>query len=461
MLNAVFNRWRSPNGYKDVLVLAIPLIVTTSSSGLQSFIDRIFLSWFDSNALAATVPAFLVCFTLSAVFLGIASYVSVFVAQYYGAKQFEKIGAVVWQGFYTIGFSLLVIVPVFIYLEPIFRLIGHDPVLQVMEVSYAGILILSLPVAIVSSALSGFFSGISRTSVVMWSNLLITLINLFLDYVLIFGHWGFPAMGVAGAAWATVIALMAGTLVQLGIFFQFKYREQFKTFCHWKFNKKIFKQLIIFGLPAGIQFQMQSLAWTLFVLFIGKIGVVALTAHSIAMNVFILAVMPMAGMSIAVSVLVGQCLGNSDSESAEQATLSAVHIAMAFFVFTGLLMLFFPEWFIAPFSKGMSPITYQLVVPEVKHLLVLVALLCLFEALSMMMSGALKGAGDTRFVAWVGILTSWFVLVLPTALLLYYWGGSLLWSWVFFVCNGVVVCVFYTLRFRVKKWQSISVIEIE
>ena len=117
MLNAVFNRWRRPNGYKDVLVLAIPLIVTTSSSGLQSFIDRIFLSWFDSNALAATVPAFLVCFTLSAVFLGIASYASVFVAQYYGAKQFNKIGAVVWQGFYTVGLSLIVVAPVFFYLE--------------------------------------------------------------------------------------------------------------------------------------------------------------------------------------------------------------------------------------------------------------------------------------------------------------------------------------------------------
>lgn len=461
MLNAVVSRWHSPNGYKNVLVLAIPLIVTTSSSGLQSFIDRIFLSWFDSNALAATVPAFLVCFTLSAVFLGIASYVSVFVAQYYGAKQFEKIGAVVWQGFYTIGPCLFVVVPVFVFLEPIFRLIGHDPVLQVMEVSYAGILILSLPVAIVSSALSGFFSGISRTSVVMWSNLLITLINLLLDYILIFGHWGFPSMGVAGAAWATVIALLVGTLVQLWIFFQLQYREKFKTFCRWNFDKKLFKQLIIFGFPAGIQFQMQSLAWTLFVLFIGKIGIVALTAHSIAMNIFILAVMPMAGMSIAVSILVGQCLGDDDPESAERATLSAVHIACVFFVFVGGWILLFPEWFITPFSKGMPPSIYQLVVPEVKHLLVLVSFLCIFEAISMMMAGALKGAGDTRFVAWVGILTSWFVLVLPTALLLYLWGGHLLWSWVFFILNGFFVCLFYTLRFRTKKWQDLRVISIE
>lgn len=458
MLNAVFNRWRRPNGYKDVLVLAIPLIVTTSSSGLQSFIDRIFLSWFDSNALAATVPAFLVCFTLSAVFLGIASYASVFVAQYYGAKQFNKIGAVVWQGFYTVGLSLIVVAPVFFYLEPIFHLIGHDPVLQVMEVSYAKVLILSVPISIVSGALSGFFSGISRTSVVMWSNLLITLINLVLDYALIFGHWGFPVMGVAGAAWATVIALSIGTVVQLSIFFQFQYRDQYSTLYSCRFDKKIFKKLIILGFPAGIQVQMQSLAWTLFVLFIGKIGVVALTAHSIAMNIFMLAVMPMAGMSIAVSVLVGQSLGRADPASAERASLSAIHVAAVFFIIASFFMLFFPEWFINPFSKGMTLSVYQLVLPEVKTLLALVALLCLLEAASMMIAGALKGAGDTLFVAWVGVLTSWFVLVLPTALILYLWGGHLLWSWVFFVCNGFFVCLFYTLRFRAKKWHGLRVI---
>ena len=442
MFNAVLNRWRSPNGYKDVLMLAIPLVVTTSSSGVQSFIDRVFLSWFDSNALAATVPAYLVCFTLSAIFLGVASYVSVFVAQYYGSRQLNNVGAVVWQGIYVAFFSLFFVIPIFFYIDTIFSWIGHDPVLQVLEVSYARVLILSVPVAIVSAALSGFFSGIGRMAVVMWSNLLITVINLVLDYVLIFGHWGLPAMGVAGAAWATVIALSVGTLLQLWIFFQAKYRQQFKTFECRFYDKKLFKQLIIFGLPVGIQFQMQSLAWTLFVLFIGKIGVVALTAHSIAMNVFILAVMPITGMSIAVSVLVGQCLGRADSTSAEQATLSAVHIAIAFFMLTGLVMLLFPSWFIAPFANGMTHSVYLAVEPEVNRLLGLVALLCLLEAVSMMMAGALKGAGDTRFVAWVAILINWLVLVLPTALLLYLWGGHLFLSWLFFIGNALLICFF-------------------
>lgn len=198
MFHAVKSRWHSPSGYKEVLVLAIPLVITTSAGSLQSFIDRMFLSWFDPNALAATVPATLVTMTLTAVFLGLAGYVGVFVTQYYGAREDARIGPMVWQGFYTTGLSLLVVVPVYIYIIPLFKLIGHDPILQVMEADYARILTLTIPIAIISASLSGFFSGIGRTSVVMWSNLLITLVNIILDYGLIFGHWGMPRMGVAG-----------------------------------------------------------------------------------------------------------------------------------------------------------------------------------------------------------------------------------------------------------------------
>jgi len=457
MLRAVKRRWHSPSGYKEVLVLAIPLVITTSSGSLQSFIDRMFLSWFDSNALAATVPAFLVCFTLTSLFLGIASYVGVFVAQHYGARQYQQIGAVTWQGFYIVVLSLLVVVPVFIFMESLFRMIGHDPAIQVMEVSYARIFILSIPVMIVSGALSGFFSGIGRTSVVMWSNLLITLVNIALDYALIFGNWGMPEMGVAGAALASVIALVVGTLLQLWIFFAPEYRQRFKTHQNWLFHSKLFKRLMKFGFPVGIQFQLQSLAWTMFVLLIGKIGVIELTAHSIAMNVFIMAVMPMTGMSIAVSVLVGQRLGGSDPDSAERATLSAVHLAAVFFAFAGLLMVVRPDWFIEPFAKGMDLAMYQAAVPLVENLLRLVALFCIFESVSMMIAGALKGAGDTRFVAWVGISSMWLVLVLPTALLVYIWGGNLIWSWVFFVLNGITICLLYWLRFRAARWKLLQV----
>ena len=399
MLLAVKRRWQSPGGYKEVLVLAIPLIITTGSGSLQCFIDRMFLSWFDSNALAATVPAALVIMTPTAFFLGLASYVAVLVALHYGARDHPRLGGIVWQGFYTVLLSLPVVVPVVIYMAPIFNWIGHDPILQVMEISYTRLLVLSIPIAIVSGSLTGFFSGIGRTSVVMWSNLLITVMNIMIDYGLIFGNWGLPRMGVAGAAWATVISLIAGTLVQLYVFFSPGYRKAYNSAALLRFDPELFRRLLRFGLPVGLQFQMQMLAWTVFVLLIGKIDVAKLTAHSIAMNVFMIVVMPVAGMSIAVSVLVGQKLGAGNAASAERLTYSAIHLAPVFFVAAGLVLVGLPEWFIKPFSNGMSAATYTSTVHMVKEILGLVPLFCVFEAVSMIMAGALKGAGDTRLVA--------------------------------------------------------------
>ena len=458
MLLAVNRRWHIPGGYKEVLVLAIPLIITTGSGSLQSFIDRMFLSWFDSNALAATVPAALVSITLTAFFLGLASYVAVLVAQHYGARDHPRLGGIVWQGFYTVLLSLPVVIPVTFYMAPIFFWIGHDPILQEMEVIYAQVLILAIPIAIISASLSGFFSGIGRPSVVMWSNLLITIVNIALDYGLIFGHFGLPRMGVAGAAWATVIALIVGTAVQLWVFASPRYRLAYNTVSLWRFDSVVFKRLLRFGLPVGLQFQMQMLAWTIFVLLVGKIGVAELTAHSIAMNIFMIMVMPVAGMGIAVSVLVGQKLGAGNTDSAERVTYSAIHLAAIFFVIAGLMLVGMPEWFIKPFSNGMSAATYSVTVPMVKDLLKLTALFCLFEAVSMMMAGALKGAGDTRFVAWASILCSWLVLVLPTSLLVVIWHGPLLWCWVFFVINGFLMFLLHWRRFKVARWKQLKII---
>ena len=453
MFHAIKSRWHSPGGYKDVLVLAIPLVITTSAGSLQSFIDRVFLSWFDSNALAATVPAAMVSMSFTAVFLGLASYVGVFVAQNYGAREHARIGAVVWQGFYTIALSLPVVIPIYLYIVPLFQLIGHDPILQVMEADYARVIILTIPIAILSASLSGFFSGIGRTSVVMWSNLLITVLNIVLDYGLIFGHLGLPHMGVQGAAWATFIALSAGTAAQLWVFFMPRYRHSYNSLSHWRFDWYLFRRLLRFGLPVGFQAQLQMLAWTLFVLLIGKIGVAALTAHSIAMNVFMLMVMPVMGMSIAVSILAGQRLGAEDPDSAERVTYSAIHLSLLFFVVAGLLLVTQPNWFIAPFVQGMTSQVYANTIPLVKDLLTVVAIFCVFEAISMMMAGALKGAGDTRFVAWASILCSWLVLVFPTALLAYFWHGNLLWSWLFFLLSGFTMCLAHWLRFRAAKWK--------
>jgi MATE family multidrug resistance protein len=205
-MHDVTNRWASTGGYREVLVIAVPLILSTSAWSVQHFVDRMFLSWYSPETLAASMPAGILFFTLMSLFIGTASYVSTFVAQYYGAERYQRIGPALWQGIYISllgGLLLLCLIP---FAQPIFGLVGHDPAVQHHEVVYFRILCIGGFPVIASAAISGFFAGRGRPWPVMWVNTLSTAVNLIMDYALIFGAWGFPELGIKGAGIATVLA---------------------------------------------------------------------------------------------------------------------------------------------------------------------------------------------------------------------------------------------------------------
>jgi MATE family multidrug resistance protein len=121
------NRWNRIGGYREVLVVAIPLILSTATWSIQHFVDRMFLTWYSPISIAAAMPAGMLNFTIISIFMGTAGYVSAFVAQYYGAGRHHRIGPALWQGIYislTGGLILLGVIPL---AEPAFRLIGHSP----------------------------------------------------------------------------------------------------------------------------------------------------------------------------------------------------------------------------------------------------------------------------------------------------------------------------------------------
>ena len=200
------NRWKSEGGYREVLVVAIPLILSTATWSVQHFVDRMFLTWYSSEAIAAAMPAGMLNFSMVSIFMGTAGYVTTFVAQYYGARQFHRIGPALWQGVYVSLLGGLVIVCAIPFAEPVFSLVGHSPLVQQNEVAYFQILCLGGGAYSASYALSGFFSGRGKTWPVLWVNAATTVVNLVLDYALIFGHWGFPELGIRGAGIATVVA---------------------------------------------------------------------------------------------------------------------------------------------------------------------------------------------------------------------------------------------------------------
>jgi len=216
------NRWNSVGGYREVLVIAIPLVLSTATWSVQHFVDRMFLAWYSPETIAAAMPAGMLSFTVISIFMGTAGYVSTFVAQYHGAKRFHRIGPALWQGIYISLFGGLVMLSIIPLAEPAFRLIGHSPSIQQHEIIYFQIMCLGGGTYIGSYALSGFFSGRGKTWPVMWVNAATTLVNLLLDYALIFGHWGFPELGIKGAAIATV----AAGIFSLLLFFVLLFSEE-------------------------------------------------------------------------------------------------------------------------------------------------------------------------------------------------------------------------------------------
>lgn len=459
LVNNLKKRWHSEGGYRQFLVIAFPLILSTGALSVQHFVDRMFLSWYSPEAIAAAMPAGMLNFCIMSLFIGMAGYVNTFVAQYFGAGRKDRIGPTVWQGLYVSvlgGLGIMALIP---FAEPIFRLVDHDPMIQRLEVEYFAILCLGAGPMIASTVLAGFFSGRGRTWPVMWVNILATGVNLILDYVLVFGLWGFPEMGIRGAGIATVLAGVFSLLVYIPLVCRPLYDGKYHTLKGWRFEKALFMRLLRFGFPSGVQFFLDMSGFTAFILLIGHLGTVSLAATNIAFNISTLSFMPMIGSSIAISVLVGQYLGKNQPEMATRSVYSGFHLTFGYMFVIALAYLFIPELFVLPFAAGADPVGFAEIYRLTVLLLKFVAVYSVFDTMNLVFASAIKGAGDTRYVMFAIIITSALVLVTPTYLGVMVMGWGVMVSWINVSAYVIVLSIIFLLRFLGGKWKSMRVIE--
>jgi len=453
------NRWNRDGGYREVLVVAVPLILSTATWSVQHFVDRMFLTWYSPETIAAAMPAGMFNFTIISLFMGTAGYVSTFVAQYYGAKRYHRIGPAIWQGIYISlfgGVFLLCVIPL---AEPAFRLIGHSPEIQKHEVIYFQILCLGGGGYIGSYALSGFFSGRGKTWPVMWVNVATTIVNLVLDYALIFGRWGFPELGIKGAAIATVVAGVFSLLVFFALLFAGDNDNIYHTRRGWRLEKDLLSRLLRFGFPSGVQFFIEIGAFTGFVLVVGRLGTASLAATNIAFNINTLAFMPMIGCGIAISILVGQYLGSEKPDFARTAVYSGFHLTFVYMASIAAAYVLLPDLFVSPFAHHADPEGFAEIYGYSVVLLRFVAVYCLFDTMNIIFCSAIKGAGDTRYVMIMTTILSVVILIIPVYLTVEVLEAGLMVAWVFATAYVISLGVTFYLRFLGGKWRSMRVIE--
>ncbi|MHB9027564.1 MAG: MATE family efflux transporter [Candidatus Latescibacterota bacterium] len=454
------SRWRAPNGYREVLVVAFPLILSTGSWSLQHFVDRMFLTWYSPEAIAAAMPAGIVNFAVMSLFIGTASYVSTFVAQYYGAEQEQRIGPVMWQGIYLSALGGLVVLALIPLAGPFFRFVGHPEAVQQYEIVYFQILCFGGITAIGSAALSGFFSGRGETFPVMWINILGTAVNLVFDYLLIFGNFGFPRWGVPGAAFATVLSSVVTFFLFFFLATRGKYEQRFRTKSARRLDFPLLRRILRFGLPNGVQFFTDVAGFAVFLLLIGRLGTVELAATNIAFNINSLAFMPMIGIGIAVSILVGQSLGKNEVEDAERAAWSGFHITFLYMGTIALLYFVAPDLFLDPFAAGTEGASFVSIHALAVTLLRFVAFYSVFDTMNIVFAAAIKGAGDTRFVMYMLFALSAGVLVIPSYLAIIVFEAGVYIGWIIATAYVSLLGLAFLLRFLGGKWKHMRVIEV-
>ena len=450
--------WTRRCGGREVLTLAFPLVVSTISWTLMNFIDRTFLTWYNTEAMAAAMPAGAISFTGICLPMGIASYVGTFVAQYNGSKQYGQMGPIVWQGVW-IGVASM---PVFLLLRLLapllFSRVGHPEGVALLETAYYRSLMFGAAAVVISSALSGFFSGRGETKVIMCVDSFAALLNVGLDYLWIFGLLGFSEGGIVGAGIATAVSSWCRVAIYLYLMWR---RDRDGRYCvrhGMAFDWSRLKRLFHFGGPNGLQMFIEMMAFSAYLLLVGQLGATELGATTLAFNVNQLAFVPMLGLGYAASILVGNQIGENQPALAARATWTTLWMGLVYTGVMAMLYWCFPDWFLIFHAFAANESEFEQVRAITVVLLRFVAAYCMLDAVAIVFASAIKGAGDTRFVLIASVLLSPIPVVLGWVGIRYWnWGLTQFWFLVtFWVCSQAAI---YATRFRQGKWRSMKVIE--
>ncbi len=451
------NAWRE---LADVLWLSFPIVITMLSYTAMQFIDVLMVGNHSKSELAAIGPATSSFFLVASFLMGTLSITNTFVAQCVGRGEKRAGPPYVWQALYlsliwgAVAFFLWPVAPRF------FDWAGHAPEIREFETLYtlrdAG---LDVPAVGFCHALSAFYQATRRAGIPMVAALVGNTFNVVANYALIFGNWGFPDMGIEGAALATVISSYLQATLMMAVFLGERMHREYRTRRAFAFSPRKFWQLVRVGIPAGATWVLENASWTLFLLkVIGELGEDALAAQNAAMQIIHLSFMPVLGLDVAVQAIVGQHIGMRDYAGAKRRAYRAMGVAVAYMVSMGVLFVVFRSWFIAQFvSSDLSTEAAERVVAMGSTMLIFGAVFQAFDAVGIVSYGGLKGVGDTRYPMVMTVAVAWLVFLPLSVYYTHYLRMGVAGAWLAVTIYVALLGVIYFTRFHSEAWRKIDI----
>jgi len=438
---------------KQVAMLAAPLVLQNLSQTLLGVIDTYFVSKIGTEALAAVGLAGVMYFTFFMLFRSTANSTVVFVGRAFGEGDYGKIGTAVWRSLNTVAWLSLLTLALPWLFGHLMNLAAPDDsqVVRDMGTTYLQIRSFEIPLILFSGVVWGFLvgRGDSRTPMILaW---ITVLTNIFLDWLLVLGNLGAPALGVAGAAYATVSANGLNVILSAIVLWSKDNRRTFMTGQPRLVSWSELQSVLRVGLPLGLGDFIEIASFTVFFALIARLGTAILAANQIALQYMGLSFTMGLAVNMATSSLVAQYLGAGQPNKAESVAYRACGLAMGAMGLVGLSYLIAPTTLMRVFSQE------EAVIDAGVTILKLVALYQIFDAMGIVLAGALNGAGDTRFTMVVRAVMAWGMFIPLVWLLAFHWETGIWGAWVAaFIYLGGVGFVYF-IRFRKGHWKEIQI----
>jgi putative MATE family efflux protein len=409
--------------FSSIVAIALPVMIQEIVRYVMTMTDQAFIGHYRVDGLSAVSSGISPFWAMMSVFMAFGEGVTIMASQARGAKRGLKTARLIENAFF---FHQIVGVFYFAFWmalsTPVMDLMGTHGAIRDMGASYIRILSVWFLWTGVTLACNSLFASAGNTMPLMVSAVTKSLLNILLDWLLIFGNWGFPEMGIAGAAWATVISDFVGTALIFGVFLAKRktYGVSLRGILRPKLRYYLHSMKI--GVPAGLEWWLWSLGQTVLVLFLNKIGTLEAGFYNLMNNLLNVSVAIYQGFGVAATVLVGQATGAKRPREAFKIGNAAMGLSQIITALTGILLFAFPRQILSLFDGTGAVLVAML------SLIPLMVVDTVPKCVNVVIGSAVRGRGEAAWLLFTQIVgTTFIILISALFLFVLKWG---LWGMV-------------------------------
>ncbi|WP_133139312.1 MATE family efflux transporter [Legionella genomosp. 1] len=399
------------NDYSPLIKLAIPLALTGILQSGVFFFETVFLSRLGPDILAAGSLVSWLFGTFVVILFGTLSSINILVAHKFGAKDHQGITRVVRDGFWL---ALILVIPSFLIfrnMAPVFLVLGQSPAVVSSAQAYLHAISWGLLPTFIMTALFEIIIGLGHARVILKFSVVYVAMNILFSYLLIFGKWGLPALGIAGAGWGMTIGYwITVVLLAFYLFMDKSYHPYFKKLFNASKPSYVFELLRI-GCPIGFMYCIEVGFFFTLTLIMGFFGSQLLAANQIAMQYLGTLMSVIFSIAQAITVRMGHLLGAGETQAAKKAATAGINLSFAFMFLVALCYWFLPYILISVDFDLSKPENYS-IIHDAARILAVGALFQMAESVRIALFGALRSLKDTRFTLLISIFSFW-LLALP------------------------------------------------